>query len=109
VKTSVEQEQIDFDQEVVLKVRQFNMQQNQLMIAARSDTVALKRYEVTIQRYRIGRIGIIELNLAQTEKDNAALGYINALHTYWRIYYELRKLTHFDFLKGRRLVFEQDF
>jgi len=106
VKTSVEQEQIDFDQEVNLKVRQFNMQQSQLMIAARSDTVALKRYEVTVQRYRIGRIGIIELNLAQTEKDNAALGYISALHSYWRNYYELRKLTHFDFLTNRRLEFD---
>lgn len=106
VKTSVEQEQIDFDQEVNLKVRQFNMQQSQLMIAARSDTVALKRYEVTVQRYRIGRIGIIELNLAQTEKDNAALGYISALHSYWRNYYELRKLTHYDFLTNRQLEFE---
>ncbi len=103
VRTAVEQEQIDFDQEVNLKVRQFNMQQSQLMIAARSDTVALKRYEVTVQRYRIGRIGIIELNLAQTEKDNAALGYISALHSYWRNYYELRKLTHFDFLQNRRI------
>jgi outer membrane protein TolC len=106
IKTSVEQEQIDFDQEVNLKVRQFNMQQSQMMIAARSDTVALKRYEVTVQRYRIGKIGIIELNLAQTEKDNAALGYIWALHSYWRNYYELRKLTHYDFSTNRQLEFE---
>lgn len=106
-KTSVEQEQIDFDQEVNLKVKQFNMQQNQLMIAARSDTVALKRYEVTKQRYLIGKIGIIELNLAQTEKDNAALGYISALHSYWRNFYELRRLTHFDFLSGRHLEFSE--
>lgn len=108
VKTSVEQDQIDFDQEVNLKVKQFNMQQNQLMIAARSDTVALKRYEVTKQRYLIGKIGIIELNLAQTEKDNAALGYINALHNYWRNYYELRRLTHFDFLSSKRIEFKEE-
>lgn len=108
VKTSVEQEQIDFDQEVNLKVRQFNMQQSQLIIAARSDTVALKRYDVTVQRYRIGKIGIIELNLAQTEKDNAALGYIAALHSYWRNYYELRKLTHYDFLTNRKLEFVEE-
>lgn len=108
IKTSVEQEQIDFDQEVNLKVRQFNMQQSQLMIAARSDTVALKRYEVTVQRYRIGKIGIIELNIAQTEKDNAALGYISALHSYWRNYFELRKLTHYDFMTNRRLEYDVD-
>ncbi len=105
VKTSVEQEQIDFDQEVVLEVSQFNMQQRQLMLAARSDTVALKGYEVTLQRYRIGKIGIIELNLAQTEKDNAARGYISALHNFWSNYYRLRKLTHFDFFTNRSLEF----
>lgn len=109
VKTSVEQEQIDFDQEVVLKVRQFNMQQRQLMIAARSDTVALKSYEVTLQRYRIGKIGIMELNMAQAEKDNAAMGYVSALRNFWSNYYQLRRLTHFDFFSNRRLELEEEF
>jgi outer membrane protein TolC len=104
-RTAVQQEMIDFDQQIFLKVMQFNMQRNQLAIAAKSDTVAVKRYEVTKQRYLIGKIGIIDLNLAQTEKDNAQQGYIAALSSYWRSFYELRKLTLYDFVAGRRIIF----
>ncbi len=103
--TAIQQEMVDFDQQIFLKVMQFNMQRNQLAIAAKSDTVAVKRYEVTKQRYLIGKIGIIDLNLAQTEKDNAQQGYIAALSSYWRSFYELRKLTLYDFVAGRRIIF----
>lgn len=105
-KTAVQQEMIDFDQEVFLKVMQFNMQRNQLIIAAKSDTVAEKRYEVTKQRYLIGKVGITDLNIAQTEKDNARQDYIAALHTYWRSFYEIRKLTLYDFIAGKRMTFD---
>ena len=107
-KTAVQQEMIDFDQEVFLKVMQFNMQRNQLLIAAKSDTVAQKRYEVTKQRYLIGKIGITDLNIAQAEKDNASQGYISALYTYWRSFYEIRKLTLYDFSTGKRMNFNFD-
>ncbi len=107
-KTSIQQEMLDFDQEIFLKVMQFNMQRNQLIIAAKSDTVALKRYEVTKQRYLIGKIGITDLNIAQTEKDNAQQGYISALSSYWRSFYELRKLTLYDFITKSRLRFNFD-
>lgn len=104
-RTAVQQQMIDFDQEVFLKVMQFNMLKNQLIIAAKSDTVAVKRYEVTKQRYLIGKIGIIDLNLAQSEKDNAQQGYIQTLSTYWRSFFELRKLTLYDFVANNRLEF----
>ncbi len=107
-KTAVQQEMLDFDQEVFLKVMQFNMQRNQLTIAAKSDTVAIKRYEVTKQRYLIGKIGITDLNIAQTEKDNAQQGYVSALASYWRSFYELRKLTLYDFVNKSRIIFNFD-
>ncbi len=107
VRTTIEQERIAFEQEVYLKVMQFNMQQNQLMLAAKADTVAQKRYYVTKQRYLIGKIDITELNIAQTETDNAQLGYINALRNFWKSYFELRKLTLFDYLQNREI--EVDF
>jgi outer membrane protein TolC len=106
--TAVQQDLIDFNQEIFLKVMQFNMQKNQLAIAAKSDTVAVKRYEVTKQRYLIGKIGIIDLNLAQTEKDNAQQGYISALSSYWRSFFELRKLTLYDFVADKRINFNFD-
>lgn len=97
VITSIEQEQIDFDQGIFLKVARFNMQYDQVLIAAKADTVAAKGYEVTKARYLIGRISITDLNIAQTETDNSKSNYINALRTLWTSYYEIRQNTLFDF------------
>ncbi|MBE0641377.1 MAG: TolC family protein, partial [Bacteroidales bacterium] len=96
-RTRVDQQRVDFDQQVFLKVMQFNMQQRQFFIAQKADTVAQKRYAVTKQRYLVGRITITDLNIAQVESDNARKGYISALHQYWRNFFELRQLTLFDF------------
>ncbi|OYT15970.1 MAG: hypothetical protein B7C24_10285 [Bacteroidetes bacterium 4572_77] len=97
VKTSVEQEKIDFSQNVFLKVAEFNMQQNQLYIAAKSDTVAQKSFYVSKNRYLIGKIGVTDLNIAQRETNQSKIGYISALQTYWINYYNLRKATLYDF------------
>jgi outer membrane protein TolC len=107
VKNSVEQEAIDFQRNVYLKVIQFNMQQNQLTIAAKSDTVARKSYEVTKGRYLIGKINsILDLNNAQIETDNSEKNYYFALQTFWRNYYEIRKLTLYDFQQDEPLRFD---
>ncbi|MEI6454711.1 MAG: TolC family protein [bacterium] len=106
VKNSVEQDIIDFQRNVYLKVIQFNMQQNQILIAAKSDTVAKKSYDVTKGRYLIGKVvSILDLNNAQVETDNSQKSYFQALQTFWRSYYELRKLTLFDFRSNLPIPF----
>ncbi len=106
-RTSIEQERIDFEQNIYLKIKQFEMQKNQLMIAAKSDTVAQKRYEVTQQRYLIGKVNdVLELNNAQIDNDNAKKAYYQSLNTYWTNYYTIRKLTLFDFKEGRKIEFD---
>lgn len=107
VNTSVEQERIDFEQNIFLKAMEFALQKNQIKIAAKSDTVAQKRYIVTQQRYLIGKINdILELNNAQIDNDNARLSYYNALQTYWINYYEIRKLTLYDFKDSHKIDLE---
>jgi len=104
VKNSVEQEAIDFQRNVYLKVTQFNMQQNQLAIAAKSDTIARKSYELTKSRYLIGTINnILDLNNAQVETENSERNYYAALQTFWRSNFEIRKLTLYDFLNDAPL------
>lgn len=106
VRNSVEQEIIDFKRNVYLIVIQLNMQKNQLTIAAKSDTVARKTYEVTKGRYLIGKINsILDLNYAQIESDNSEKAYYSALQTFWRTYFELRKMTLYDFAKNQPIQF----
>ena len=103
--TNVGQERIDFEQEIFLKVMEFNRQNNKLIIAAKADTIGSKRYMVTKQRYLIGKIDITELNIALAEKDAAKRDYLSALRNYWTNFYEIRKLTLFDYLHNERISF----
>lgn len=106
ITTTIEQEEIDFEREIFIKAMQFNMQRNQLVIAEKSDTIALKRYEVTKQRYLIGKIDITDLNIALKEKDLARQGFVEALRNYWVSYFTIRKLTHYDFEKNQPISFD---
>ena len=97
VQTDVEQDLIDFEQDIFLTVAQFNIQYNQVIIAAKEDTVAQKGYDVTKARYMIGKIDITDLNIAQEATDESKRNFYSTLRTYWRYYYELRYKTMFDF------------
>ncbi len=98
VRTNIEQSIVDFEQDVFLKVMQFNLQEAQLQLAAKADTIGQSRYNVTKERFLIGKIDVLELNIAQTERDNAKTRYISAMRNYWQFYFEMRKLTQFDFI-----------
>jgi outer membrane protein TolC len=109
VETSIEQEKIDFEQNIYLQVMQFSMQKKQLYIAAKSDTVAKKRFEVTHKRYMIGKVNdVLELNNAQIDNDNAQKGYITSLKSYWINYYKLRKMTLYDFENNLPIIINFD-
>lgn len=73
----------------------------QLTIAAKADTVASNRFEVAKNRYLIGKIGIDNLVVAQTDKDSALLAYVQSLRGYWQAYYHLRRVTLYDFERGQ--------
>ena len=90
-------------------VTQFEQQNDLLRIAALSDTIAQKRYFISKQRFMMGKIDVLDLNKATTDKDNSRNQYISALHNYWRIYYQLRQLTLYDFIaeKPIRVDFEE--
>jgi outer membrane protein TolC len=106
VRNSVEQEMLDFERNAYIKVLQFNMQENLLRIAAKSDTVAKKTYEVVKGRYLIGKpVSILELNDAQINTDNSEKNFYSSLLIYWRSYFELRKMTLYDFRRNRPLQF----
>lgn len=108
INTQVAQQKTDFDQQVRIKVMQFNMQYNQLMIATKADTIGEKRFAVTKARYMIGKVDITELNIAMTEKDRATQDYIAALRSFWNTYYEMRRLTLFDFAVNKQLGVDFD-
>lgn len=97
----VNQALIDFQQNLALDVDQFNLQKSQVEIAAKSDTVAMRRYEVTKQRFLIGKIDVLDLNDADTRKDQNRRAYVQALQNYWNYFYNMRGLTLYDFINKK--------
>jgi outer membrane protein TolC len=101
VRNSIEEQSNNFDQQVMLQVSEFDLQQDNLIIAAKADTIANKRYEVARQRYIAGKVSITDLNLANTERDVARRDYLSTLRNYWINYYNIRKITLYDFARGQ--------
>lgn len=93
----INMQKLGFEQEIVSQINQFNFRQQEYFIAAKSDTIGQKRYEVAYKRYLIGKIDITDLNLALQDKDRSKRSYLNALRNYWADYYRVRKLTLYDF------------
>jgi outer membrane protein TolC len=107
-QTQVQQDELDLIQEIYVKVARFNMQQQQITIAAKSDTIAQKSYQLTQQRYMAGKdVTFLDINNAQIQSDNALKSYYNVLMNYWRSYYELRRLTLFDWEQQEKLDFDE--
>ena len=103
----VQQSETDFKQDIYLQVMSFNMQENQLRIAALTDTIAQSSYNISYARYMIGKGDITVLNLADTAKDEAKVSFMRELRTYWNLFYMIRRLTLFDFQTNKPL--EEDF
>ncbi|MEY4931111.1 MAG: hypothetical protein RI909_1835 [Bacteroidota bacterium] len=100
----IAQDEITFEQQILTQVRQFEMLRLQIEITKKSDEVAQTRYNVAQNRYLIGKIDITNLNIALNEKDTAKRSYIEALKSFWTAYYDLRRLTLYDF-SNRRLLY----
>jgi outer membrane protein TolC len=107
-KASIEQDKIDFEQGLIQDVVEFNLQAEQVKTAGLADTVARKGYEVTLQRFMIGKVDVVKLDIARNDLESARLAYINTVRKYWNYYYSLRRKTLFDFITRQTLSAEYD-
>ncbi len=95
-----------FDLQVQNTIRDFLQLRSQVELASKSDTIAIKRYDVTKNRYLIGRVDVTNLNIAQNERDSARRSYIQALRNFWSGWYDLRRLTLYDFVSDEPIFYQ---
>ena len=107
VRISVNQEKMDFEQNIIMNVMEFNLQPDQVLSRAKADTIAQLGYDVTQQRFLIGKVDVTKLNLARNDQESARRAYINALRSYWNYYFTIRQLTLYDFEKN--VTLSEDF
>lgn len=97
VEYTVEQERLNFEQEIFTKVNNFLMIKERLNVTKVAADVGQRRYDIALNRYRTGNVTITDLNVAQNEKDANKRAYYSSLRDYWVAYFELRALTLYDF------------
>ncbi len=107
-ETEQEQEEVKFQQDIKIKVMQFNNQAEQCRISARALAIAEERYGITKERFQNGGITVTDLNTAQKELDSASAQFVSQLSAFWRAYFGLRKLALYDFVLKRDIDAEFD-
>lgn len=104
VDYTVSQDELNFREQILTLVRQFQMLKDKIKITRLANEVGQKRYDVAKNRYLIGKTSITDLNIALQEKDEATAKYIQALNDYWTAYYNLRALTLYDFETDSKII-----
>ncbi|RMG31965.1 MAG: TolC family protein [Bacteroidetes bacterium] len=103
----IEMVERNFRDDIIYQVGQVKQLRRRLDIATRSDFVAQKRYEISKNRYLVGKISIQDLFIAQSDKDAAQQAYVNTLSQYWVAMAQLKRMTLFDFETMKPILREE--
>ncbi|MDD3322720.1 MAG: TolC family protein [Paludibacter sp.] len=107
-RISVQQSQTYLEQDVMLTVSDYGVQQNMIASAEEAQSLANLAYNSTKQRFMIGKADVNSLTLSLGRLNTAQKNYIIALKNYWLSFYKLRKLTLYDFEKKVSLSYQFD-
>ncbi|MEH0157568.1 TolC family protein [Limibacter armeniacum] len=97
VESSVAQDEINFEQEIVVLTKQFPILVNKVKTTNKANEIAEKRFNLSHKQYMRQKISATDYNLALQEKDKSTREYLKALKDYWLAYYDLRMKTLYDF------------
>ena len=109
VKIAARQEEISLEEDVMMTLSDFNVQQDLIASASEALDLAELAYDQTRRRFIIGKADISSLTLSLNRQQEAQKNYIQALQNYWLNYYKIRKLTLHDFESGMSLSDRFDF
>ncbi len=108
-RISARQEELTVEEDVIMTVGDFNIQQSLIGSAEEALELAIQAYNDTRQRFMIGKADISSLTLSQNRQEEAQRQYISALCNYWLSYFKIRKLTLYDFERGVSLSRDFDY
>ncbi|MFR3854042.1 MAG: TolC family protein, partial [Odoribacter splanchnicus] len=103
IQTQIKQQLTDHQQDIMIRVLQFNNQATQCRISEKANEVAQKRYDLSMELFKKGTLSVLEFNTAQTEKDEAVSRFITEVYNYWKYYYSLQQSTLYNFLETRNI------
>lgn len=108
VQAQITKDKDDKLQELAIFVMRLNAQSGQCAISLKANDIADERYMIVMERFRSGSISVTEANQAQEEQDSATRKYLDDLQNYWVYYFNLRRLTLYDYMSNKNIVREVD-
>jgi len=99
-RNRLEQDMIDYRQNLLTQVMQFNNQRSQCEIAARAAQLAEDSYQLALQNFGSGSMTMTQLDQLKQKRDGALSSYVSNVASFWNYYFGMRKATLYDYLNG---------
>ncbi|MCF0160786.1 MAG: TolC family protein, partial [Bacteroidaceae bacterium] len=109
VRLTAQQETTTLEENVMVTIDEFNIQQALIANAREAFELAQVAYNQTQQRFFIGKVTVADLTLASNRRQEAQKNYILALQNFWQNFYKIRRLTLYDFEHNEPLSDRFDF
>lgn len=97
VQLSVDHNRNNIHQELEVVVKDLFMYRDMISTSDEIVKLAQSAYEITKNRFLVGKADLNSLTLAQTRKIEAKRNYLLAFRGYWAAYYKIRRMTLYDF------------
>lgn len=107
-RNRLEQSMIDYRQDLLTQVMQFNNQRSQCEIAARAAQLAEDSYQLALQNFGSGSMTMTQLDQLKQKRDNALSSYVSNVANFWNYYFGIRKTTLYDYENGIDISAEFD-
>lgn len=107
VDIELQQNEDTYKQDITQNVLDFNTQKELVVGALRTSEISKESYQLTEKRFLSGSVDFLNLTASREAWQVANENYIQALESYWALYYKVQQLTLYDFVNDAALM--QDF
>lgn len=95
----------ELENELNIILGSFKNTQKKLSILKQKLEISSDRYDFLKKRFLLGKTTISDLNLSQKENRQYEDEYLENLKEMWNAYYNLRKMTLFDYIKKKKIIY----
>ncbi|MEO9572287.1 MAG: TolC family protein [Polaribacter sp.] len=107
VDIELQQNEETYKQDITQNVLDFNIQHELVLGALRTNEISKESYHLTEKRFLSGSVDFLNLTSSRKAWQQANENYIQALQSYWALYYKVQQLTLYNFIDNTPLL--QDF
>ena len=94
---SIQQQVNDLEQDILMTVAEYNLQDDMVISAKEAADIATDVYNISMQRFILGELSVNDLILQSNRKDLALQNFINELQAHWELYYRIQLISLYDF------------